>query len=1155
VPLQAITSTEPIPGYRISERIGAGGYGEVWRADAPGGLVKAIKFVYGFLTEDRAARELKALNRIKSVRHPFLLSLERIEVVDGQLLIVTELADASLKDCFDEYQKEGQVGIPWEELIRFMRDAADVLDYMSEEHSLQHLDIKPENLLLLAGRVKVADFGLVKDIHDATASMMGGLTPLYAPPEVFDGRPSRWSDQYSLAIVYQEMLTGELPFPGTTAIQLARQHLNARPRLSALPERDQEIIARALAKSPKERFNSCRELVDALQRAAAEESARGASSDVSTSTQDATEEEGEKRHTEVLDDAPSPRQWYGEFAESPIPRVHEAPQVNDLPPIEIEQQPVSIEPTLFLGVGRSAGRILVRLRSRLSDRFQSLQEIPSLQMLLIDTDGKDLSHAAHRQDGFRPHELLGTPLRRPQDYRGESRELLRWLSRRWLYNIPRSLKTEGLRPLGRLAMVDHADEIIARLRQAIETATSEQSLARSQETSELEFANGKMRVVVVASIAGGTGSGMVVDLGYLARHVLGEMGFPDDNVCGVLTHSTGRNPSTSELAVVNTYATLSELNHFGRLGSHFPGERSCGLPPRKDDNVAFRDTYLIDVGQGLSEDAFDEAVDQIAEYLYLDTATAAHQFLSECRNREPRHADTRNAEIPVRSFGLHQYSCMQDDVVSVAVEHLCHYAAQRWVVGRSVVSEQPALKRANVTLSQHVDRTQEPAYSHLRVPIEKLAESLQLNADSLIGRTSKIIEEELGKPADDFITDELQQLLYDRAPSNLSELANCINDINERMNSLLGNRQSAVETGRQDPGSLENALAPRRRKLAVDTSQVFRDWLLQRVEQADDRIRGAQWAAQWFSTYCRDIEQHMSDLHLKIDQELEQLQQRLDSVQQAARGKTKDREKPDSVVAAVERLCRLRLYERVVASASGVIRAVKGQVSAAEDELMDLERELRHLAKQFDTARTLDTPQEDREEVDGISESVGQILIDNVEKLTGQLESRLQESLVQEAGGLRALLMQGGDQRNRLPMVMRGIARSTVVGIMKQLDASDMLFQNEEAPQGEVDTLSKCLTAARPRLLACGGAKRLLVMLPKGSSQVRPIEVLHEEMNETPSVVENCDGDFILCYEAEQISLTQAAVTLIEGRRDLAEAASRLHTRNDVNWSNLPDLV
>ena len=116
VPLQAITSSEPIPGYRIRERIGAGGYGEVWTADAPGGLVKAIKFVYGFLNEDRASRELKALNRIKAVRHPFLLSLERIEVVDGQLLIVTELAEASLKERFDECRANGLPGIPRDEL-------------------------------------------------------------------------------------------------------------------------------------------------------------------------------------------------------------------------------------------------------------------------------------------------------------------------------------------------------------------------------------------------------------------------------------------------------------------------------------------------------------------------------------------------------------------------------------------------------------------------------------------------------------------------------------------------------------------------------------------------------------------------------------------------------------------------------------------------------------------------------------------------------------------------------------------------------------------------------------------------------------------------------------------------------------------------------
>jgi serine/threonine protein kinase len=328
VPLQAITSAEPIPGYRMRERIGAGGYGEVWTADAPGGLVKAIKFVYGFLNEDRASRELKALNRIKTVRHPFLLSLERIEIVDGQLLIVTELAEASLKERFDGYRASGLPGIPRDELIRYMRDTADVLDFMNEEHSLQHLDIKPENLLVLAGRVKVADFGLVKDIHDATASLMGGLTPLYAPPEVFDGRPSRRSDQYSLAIVYQEMLTGELPFPGTTAMQLARQHMQARPRLSSLPEHDQEIVARALSKAPVDRFANCRELIDALARAPEEAAARSAERvearghcepSVRSYVGDRCAERGP--NTELLGDGRDRAAAFG-GSESGVPRVH-----------------------------------------------------------------------------------------------------------------------------------------------------------------------------------------------------------------------------------------------------------------------------------------------------------------------------------------------------------------------------------------------------------------------------------------------------------------------------------------------------------------------------------------------------------------------------------------------------------------------------------------------------------------------------------------------------------------------------------------------------------------------------------------------------------------------------------------------------------------
>jgi len=127
-PLQAFNRSEPIPGYLTQELIGSGGYGEVWKAHAPGGLVKAIKIVYGGHDPRRAARELRSLNRIKQARHPFLLSIERIEIVDDNLVIVTELADANLKQQFDKLLARGHRGIPRQELLGYLSDAADGLD-------------------------------------------------------------------------------------------------------------------------------------------------------------------------------------------------------------------------------------------------------------------------------------------------------------------------------------------------------------------------------------------------------------------------------------------------------------------------------------------------------------------------------------------------------------------------------------------------------------------------------------------------------------------------------------------------------------------------------------------------------------------------------------------------------------------------------------------------------------------------------------------------------------------------------------------------------------------------------------------------------------------------------------------------------------------
>ena len=140
-----------------------------------------------------AEQELKALKRVKQVRHPYLLALDRYDIVDGRLMIVMELADCNLWDRFRECRDKGLPGIPRDELLLYMAEAAEVLDLMNDQFQLQHLDIKPQNLFLLHNHVKVADFGQVKDLQGLMAQVTGRHHARSTPPRRRSTASSRGS--------------------------------------------------------------------------------------------------------------------------------------------------------------------------------------------------------------------------------------------------------------------------------------------------------------------------------------------------------------------------------------------------------------------------------------------------------------------------------------------------------------------------------------------------------------------------------------------------------------------------------------------------------------------------------------------------------------------------------------------------------------------------------------------------------------------------------------------------------------------------------------------------------------------------------------------------------------------------------------------------
>ncbi|MCZ2343168.1 MAG: serine/threonine protein kinase [Bacteroidales bacterium] len=256
---------EPLPGYRLVRPLGRGGFGEVWEAIGPGGLPVALKGVP--LGGRSAVAELRALDAVRGRRHPHLLALFGAWQTADRLVIAAELADGSLWDRYQQAAANGQVGIPTDELLGYFRETAEGLDFLnSATAAVAHRDVKPQNLLLVGGGVKVADFGLARAMGGDNTGHSGGMTVGFAPPEAFNGKTSRTGDQYSLAVTYCLLRGGRMPFAGSPAA-LMKAHIHEPPDLSMLPLAEQSVVARALAKQANDRWPDCRSFVAALEGA------------------------------------------------------------------------------------------------------------------------------------------------------------------------------------------------------------------------------------------------------------------------------------------------------------------------------------------------------------------------------------------------------------------------------------------------------------------------------------------------------------------------------------------------------------------------------------------------------------------------------------------------------------------------------------------------------------------------------------------------------------------------------------------------------------------------------------------------------------------------------------------------------------------------
>lgn len=268
---------EPVPGYTLVEDLGGSAFYKMWRVKAPDGSAKIWKVVD--LVVGNAAIETRTLGLLIQLRHQHLNTLTNFwQVDDGKTLIIeSDVPASSLRERLEECKKSGG-GLPREELLTYIDQAAEGLDFLnSPRHEFQgskvaiyHRALRPECLLLFPGpggmSCKVSDFGLSKPVTDEVAQHSQGLLHYdYDPPEFFEGQTSPTSDQYALAINYFELRTGQLPFSGTMLQQL-QARLNDAPNLSALEEPERSIVRKALSRDPRNRYASCTAFAEQLRR-------------------------------------------------------------------------------------------------------------------------------------------------------------------------------------------------------------------------------------------------------------------------------------------------------------------------------------------------------------------------------------------------------------------------------------------------------------------------------------------------------------------------------------------------------------------------------------------------------------------------------------------------------------------------------------------------------------------------------------------------------------------------------------------------------------------------------------------------------------------------------------------------------------------------
>ena len=264
---------QQLGNYQLIRLLGRGNFADVYLGQHVHLQTQAaIKVLHGQLSDNDLAKFSNEARVVAHLRHPHIVQVLDFGVDDATPFLVMDFApNGNLRQRHPPGSR-----VPLQTMLTYVRQVADALQY-AHDRQLIHRDIKPENMLVgRNGEVLLSDFGIAL-IAASTSSLKAPDTAgtiAYMSPEQLRAHPVPASDQYSLAIVAYEWLSGERPFNGTLP-EIAIKHAltpppSLREQVTTLSFAIERVIVKALAKNPRERYEHIQDFAQALEEAARE---------------------------------------------------------------------------------------------------------------------------------------------------------------------------------------------------------------------------------------------------------------------------------------------------------------------------------------------------------------------------------------------------------------------------------------------------------------------------------------------------------------------------------------------------------------------------------------------------------------------------------------------------------------------------------------------------------------------------------------------------------------------------------------------------------------------------------------------------------------------------------------------------------------------